>query len=171
MAKGLSSGYLPISAVAMNRKVHKTINEGGTIFHGYTYSGHPVCCAVATKNLQIIQREGLVEKTGEETAPYFRQRLKQLANAHPIVGEIRGAGLIAAIQLVKDKTSKEFFDTGTNPANFCRDATIKQGLIMRAVEDALVLCPPLIITKSEIDEIIEKASAGLTETEKKFGIL
>ncbi len=170
MAKGLSSGYLPISAVAMNPKVHETIHEGGTIFHGYTYSGHPVCCAVATTNLQIMQRDGLVEQVRAETAPYFRKNLEQLANNHNIIGEVRGAGLIAALQLVKDKNTKEFFDPSSGAGIVCREANLTRGLIMRAVEDSMILCPPLIITKSEIDELVEKASAGLRQTEEHFDI-
>src|SRR5882757_3048320 len=101
MAKGLSSGYMPISAVAMSDDFFRVINEGGALAHGYTYSGHPVACAVALANIELMQREHIVEHVREDVGPYLRLRLNELARSHPIVGEIRGAGLMAAIQLVK----------------------------------------------------------------------
>ncbi|HVW68564.1 MAG TPA: aminotransferase, partial [Steroidobacteraceae bacterium] len=101
MAKGLSSGYLPISAVAMTGAFFDVINEGGTLSHGFTYSGHPVACAVAIANIRLMQQEGLVERVRDDVGPYLRAGLDELCRSHPIVGEIRGAGLVAAIQLVK----------------------------------------------------------------------
>lgn len=170
MAKGLSSGYLPISAVAMSPRIHETIKEGGAVFHGYTYSGHPVCCAVAIKNLEIMQRDGIVDKVREETAPYFRQCLDQLADNHAIVSEVRGVGLVAAIQLDNGKAKKEILEQNIKAGNYCRDVSIKKGLVMRAVDDAMILCPPLVISRHEIDEMTEKASAALEETEREFGV-
>lgn len=170
MAKGLSSGYLPISAVAMTDRVFDVINEGGLLAHGYTYSGHPAACAVAIANIQLIRKERLVERVRDDVGPYFRARLQELADAHPIVGELRGAGLLAALQLVKDKKSKTIFTAQDNAANKCRDLCLEHNLIMRAVEQAMVLSPPLIITRAQIDELVGKVRIGLDLTAQHFGI-
>ena len=171
MAKGLSSGYLPVAAVAMNRRVAGAIENGGLLAHGYTYSGHPVCCAVAIANIDIIQREGLVERTREETGPYFRKVLNELASGHPLVAEVRGAGLIASLQLVRDKASKQFFAKEDDPAIKCRDFCLDHNLILRAVGQSMVTCPPLTITPDQIDEMIEKTKKGLDQTAQHFGLL
>src|SRR5205807_2150744 len=109
MAKGLSSGYLPISAVAMRDEFFRVINDGGAVVHGFTYSGHPVACAVALANIELMQRENLVAHVRDDVGPYLHQCLQELARGQPIVGEIRGVGLIAAIQLVKDRNSRAAF--------------------------------------------------------------
>ncbi|MEM8985321.1 MAG: aspartate aminotransferase family protein [Pseudomonadota bacterium] len=171
MAKGLSSGYLPISAIAINTDISKTLHEGGAIVHGYTYSGHPVSCAVAQANLNIIEREGLVEKVRQETIPYFRACLNDLADDHPIIGEARGAGLLGALELVQDKSRKTPFAAADGAAMFCRDAALDKGLVMRAVDQAMILCPPLIISKSQIDELIDISRRALDDTALKFGLL
>lgn len=92
MAKGLSSGYLPIAGVAIHDRIWQTIHDGGALAHGYTYSGHPVACAVAIANIQLLKSEGIVERVREDIAPYFRKCLQQLADSHPLVGEVRGVG-------------------------------------------------------------------------------
>ncbi|HEY0686437.1 MAG TPA: aspartate aminotransferase family protein [Steroidobacter sp.] len=170
MAKGLSSGYLPIAGVAIHDRIWKEINEGGALAHGYTYSGHPAACAVAIANIQLIRSEGIVERVREEIAPYFRKCLQELAASHPIVGEIRGVGLIAAIQLVKNKQTREIFTAQDDAANFCRDVAANNGLIMRAVYQSMVLSPPLIITRAQVDEIVEKARQALDATAQKFDL-
>ena len=170
MAKGLSSGYLPISAVALRDEFFRVINEGGAVAHGYTYSGHPVSCAVAIANIELMQREHLIEHVRDDVGPYLHECLQQLAAEQPIIGEIRGVGLIAAIQLVKDKAARTLFAQQDEAAVKCRDACIKNGLIMRAVDQAMVLSPPLIITRREIDEIIDKARTGLELTAQLLGL-
>ena len=171
MAKGLSSGYLPISAVAVSGELFAAIEQGGPLTHGYTYSGHPVSCAAAIANIDVIERGGLIDRVREETAPYFRGCLQQLADQHPIVGELRGAGLIAALQLVRDKSAKEIFTQDDDAANICRDLCLDNNLIMRAVQQSMVICPPLIITNAEIDELVDKAWIGLTATAERFGLM
>ncbi len=171
MAKGLSSGYLPISAVALNEDVFNTIHEGGVIPHGYTYSGHPVSCAVAIANIDLMERENVVEKVRQDTAPYFRKCLSQIADQHVMVGEVRGAGLIAALQLVRDKEARQIFSAEDNAATICRDICVENNLIMRAVEQSTILCPPLTISRAEIDELVEKAWIGLDKTAEQFGLL
>jgi putrescine aminotransferase len=125
---------------------------------------------VAIANIQLLRSEGLVERVREEIAPYFRQCLQELAASHPIVGEIRGVGLIAAIQLVKNKQTREIFAAQDDAANFCRDIAANNGLIMRAVYQSMVLSPPLIITRAHVDELTEKAKQALDATAKKFGL-
>ena len=171
MAKGLSSGYLPISAVAMNRRVFEAVREGGLLAHGYTYSGHPAACAVAIANIKLIQRERLVERVREDIAPYFRARLQELAEQHPMVGELRGVGLLAGLQLVKDKARRAIFTTEDDAANKCRDLCLNNNLIMRAVGQTMVLSPPLIITRAQVDELVAKVRIGLDQTARHFELM
>jgi putrescine aminotransferase len=170
MAKGLSSGYLPIAGVAIHDRIWQTIHDGGALAHGYTYSGHPVACAVAIANIQLLQGEGIVERVREEIAPYFRKCLQQLADSHPIVGELRGVGLIASLQLVKDKGAREIFTAQDDAATFCRDSALNLGLIMRAVYQSMVLSPPLILNRAQVDELTEKVRRALDATAVKFGL-
>ena len=168
MAKGLSSGYLPIAAVMVSDDVAAVmIENGGEFFHGFTYSGHPVACAVASENIRILDEEGIVDHVDVETGPYFQARLREL-NDHPLVGETRGVGLIAGIELVKDKATHTRFDFDLKVGIRCRDFAAENGLIMRAVEDSMVLSPPLIITKPQIDDLIAIAAKSLDETLQYF---
>ena len=170
MAKGLSSGYLPIAAVGIGEKVHRALYEGGAIPHGYTYSGHPVACAVAEANIDIIAREGLVDRVREDVAPYFREVLQQGADAHQLVGELRGAGLLAGLQLMKDRAARHYFDPSEKPAVACREIALRNGLIARAVGDTMVLCPPLTVARGEIDLLADVMASSLDETARHCGI-
>lgn len=166
MAKGMSSGYLPIAAVMVHDRIADVlIDEGGDFNHGFTYSGHPVAAAVALANIELMRRENIVEKVGSDTGPYFQRCLTELAS-HPLVGEVRGVGLVAAIELVRDKRSRELFDPVGRVGEICRDHCFANGLIMRATSDSMILSPPLIITKNEIDELVEKARSCLEMTAK-----
>jgi putrescine aminotransferase len=169
MAKGLSSGYVPISAVAMNARVADTINQGGLIAHGYTYSGHPVACAVAIENIGIIRREGLVERVRDDIGPYLQSRLNQLAEQSPIVGEVRGVGLMAALQLVRDKATREVCTPEDNAAVICRDHAADHGLIARALGQAMAISPPLTISRDEVDELVSKLGDALEHTARALG--
>jgi putrescine aminotransferase len=164
MAKGLSSGYVPIAAVALNRNVYETISAGGLVAHGYTYSGHPVGCAVAIANIGILQRERLVERVKDNIGPYFRAKLEALAASHPLVGEVRGIGLMAALQLVSDKPSRTILADRYKASITCRDYAANHGLIVRAVGQAMVLAPPLTISHAEVDELVSKLIAALDYT-------
>jgi len=164
IAKGLSSGYLPIGGVLFSDRVAEVLkHQGGDINHGYTYSGHPAAAAVALRNLEIIQREKLVEKVAAETGPYLQQRWSELSE-HPIVGETRGVGLVCALELVKDKKSRTRFSTDGRTGSLCRDICTNNGLIMRATGDVMLISPPLTISKAEIDELIDKAKRSLDDT-------
>ncbi len=168
VAKGLSSGYLPIAGVIVSDTIASVlIEQGGEFVHGFTYSGHPVCCAVATENIRILRREKIIETVDQTIGPYFQHRLRQLQD-HPLVGEIRGVGLIAGIELVKDKTSKKRYAESMKVGIQCREISIRRGLVMRAVGDTMVLSPPLIISHSEIDDMVKIISDTLDET---YGIV
>lgn len=164
LAKGLSSGYIPISAVMVGGRVAEVLTTMGDDFaHGYTYGGHPVACAVALENIRIIESEGLVDKVANITGPYLHSRLAELA-AHPLVGEVRGAGLLAGIELVEDKASRKRFDPDRKAGMTCRVHCMESGLVMRAIRDIMVLSPPLVITTDEIDFIIDTARRALDRT-------
>ena len=163
IAKGLSSGYMPIGGVLISERVAKVVIESGEFAHGYTYSGHPVAAAVASANVSIIENEGMIALVRDETGPYLQQRLAELRD-HPLVGQIRGIGLMAAIELVKDKESHANYPKEVGIGGICRDYALANGLVMRAVGDSMIMCPPLIISKLEIDELIEKTRKSLDQT-------
>ncbi|SEO05631.1 aspartate aminotransferase family protein [Vreelandella aquamarina] len=170
IAKGLSSGYLPIGAVLVGDRMADTlIEDGGEFFHGFTYSGHPVCAAVALKNLELLESERVVEKVRDELGPYLAKRWQELAE-HPLVGEARSLGLIGALEIVADKHTGERFDKSLSAGNLCRDLCFESGLVMRSVGDTMVMSPPLIITRDEIDELVSKARLALDKTAEKLAI-
>ncbi len=164
MAKALSSGYQPIGGLMVSDRVAKVlIDKGGEFFHGFTYSGHPVACAVALANLAIFRRENLVERVRTEAAPYLAQRWRELAD-HPLVGEARCVGLLAAIELVPQKSPRRFFEPRGDVGMKMRSRCTENGLVMRAVKDTLFVAPPLVISRTEIDELIAKVVRSLDET-------
>ena len=172
MAKGLSSGYQPISAVSLGARMAEAIAHADEeLVHGYTYSGHPVASAVALKNLEVLERDGLVKRVKDAIGPYFLNRLHETFEGHPIVGEVRGVGLLAAIELVPDPARRAFFPdigkTGTQCRNYCFDS----GLISRAIRDTMVLAPPLTITEGEIEEVLSKLKAAIDATARDHGKL
>ncbi|MGV8920502.1 MAG: aspartate aminotransferase family protein [Pseudomonas sp.] len=162
IAKGLTSGYIPMGGVIVSDKVVAVLNDGGDFNHGFTYSGHPVAAAVALENLRILREEEIVEKVREQTGPYLQQRLSELAD-HPLVGEVRGVGMLGAIELVKNKQTRERY-TGKGVGMICRGHCFNNGLIMRAVGDTMIISPPLVISKEEIDELVTKARLCLDLT-------
>jgi putrescine aminotransferase len=164
MAKAITSGYLPLSAVMVGDRVAEVlINDTGEFYHGFTYSGHPVACAVALANLDIIEREGLVARA-EHTGRILRGKLRDALADHPMVGEIRGVGLIGAIELVADKRTRRFFDKRGRVGTICRDYCFENNLVMRAVRDTMVFSPPLIISHDEIDLLVARATAAIGQT-------
>ena len=170
LAKGLTSGYLPLAAVMVGDRVAETlVGAGGEFFHGFTYSGHPAAAAVALANLDVLEREHLVDKVRDDTGPYLQKRLRAALGDHEIVGEVRGVGLIAGIELVDDKASHRRFPGDGRAGMICRDHAIRNGLIMRAVRDTMVLAPPLIITRNEIDQLVERARQAIEATARDLG--
>ena len=172
LAKGLSSGYQPISAVSLGARMAEAIaNAGEELAHGYTYSGHPVASAVALKNLEVMERDGLVARTREQIGPYFQRRLRETFEQHPLVGEVRGEGLLAALELVPDKPRRSFFPRNIDVGSHCRNYCFAGGLVMRAIRDTMVLAPPLVVTEPEIEEILVKAKDAIDRTARDFGRL
>ena len=168
IAKGLSSGYLPIGGVLVGDRVADTlIDEGGEFYHGFTYSGHPVCAAVALKNLELMQAEGVVERVRDDLGPYLATRWKSL-ESHPLIGEARSLGLIGALEIVADKDSGKRFDKSLAVGNLCRDICFETGLVMRSVGDTMVISPPLVISHDEIDELVGLAREALDETLRRL---
>ena len=164
MAKGLSSGYQPIGAVMVSDKVAEgLVNKGGEFVHGYTYSGHPVACAVALKNIQIMRDERIIENARDNTMDYLQSKVSQLGE-HPLVGDARGTGFLAALELVKNKETRENFGNNGAAGAVCRDFAIENGLVMRAVGDSMILCPPLIISREQIDELHGKILQSLDQS-------
>ncbi len=171
IAKGLSSGYLPIGGVIVGDEVANTlIDKGGDFNHGFTYSGHPVAAAVALKNIELLESEGIVERVKNDISPYLQQRWQELAN-HPIVGETRGLGMVAGLELVKDKNSNERIAPDCKAGGICRDYSMANGLIMRPCGDTMIISPPLVITREEVDELIEKAKKTLDQTAQHYGLM
>jgi putrescine aminotransferase len=163
-AKALTSGYLPLSALIVHDRVAEVlINETGEYYHGFTYSGHPVACALALKNLELIESEGLVA-AAKTKGEQLRAKLVEALGDNPIVGEIRGVGLIGAIELTADKRTRKFFEKNGRVGVIARDFCIENGLIMRAVRDTLVFSPPLTITDDEIDLFVAIAKKSIEQT-------
>ena len=171
VAKAVSSAYLPLSAVLIPEWMYEPMIEPsgqvGNFGHGFTYSGHPVCAAVALRALELMEERDLfahAARVGEE----FQARLHALAD-HPLVGNTRGRGLIGAVELVADKASKQPFEAsqavGYNAMRFCEE----NGLIVRALGDSLALCPPLIITSDQVDEVFTKMTRALDQTQAWLG--
>lgn len=170
IAKGLSSGYQPIGGVVIRDKVADVlINQGGEFNHGFTYSGHPVACAVATANIRLLRDEGIVERVAEIVSPYFQRRWQELGH-HPLVTEARGVGLLGALELDRQVAHRGGYHADGAFGTVCRDIATEQGLVMRSVGDALIVCPPLIITTEQIDDLIDAARHTLDAAAKHLGI-
>ena len=167
VAKGLSSGYQPIGASIVCDEVAEVISAL-EFNHGYTYSGHPVACAVALENLRILDEEGIVDRVRNETAPYLKQRYETLAD-HPLVGEARIVGMMGSIALTPDKASRAPFAAEAGTVGYiCRERCFANNLVMRHVYDRMIISPPLVITHEEIDTMIERAWKSLDECHAKL---
>ncbi len=164
MAKGLSSGYLPISAVGVADHIVEVLRGYGDDFiHGYTYSGHPTCAAVALANIEIIQREGLVERVASDIGPYAQAAFASLTD-HPLVGQARMTGLIGAVEIVSEPGTNHRFGGKEGKAGpIVRDLCIANGLMVRAIRDSLVFCPPLVISREEVDTAVGILRRSLDE--------
>jgi putrescine aminotransferase len=164
-AKGVTSGYVPLGGVMVGERVARAlIDRGGEFEHGYTYSGHPVACAVGLANLEIIEQQGLVQRVREDTGPYLAQELAKL-QAHPMVGEVQSCGLMAAVQLCRNVPLGEAFAPEIAIGMVCRKHSFDSGLVMRAVGDRMIVAPPLIITRAQIDDMLGLIRQALDRTQ------
>lgn len=166
LAKSLSSAYMPLSAAVISGTMYDALvapsAEVGVFGHGYTYSGHPVACAVASKVLEIYERERLFEHAAE-VGGYMQGRLREFAD-HALVGEVRGMGLIAAVELVANRDTRQPFNDNS-VGGFCQKACEANGLIVRAMGgNSIALCPPLIITEAQVDELVDKLGRAIDAT-------
>ena len=153
-AKGVTSGYVPLGGVMVGERVAKVLIErGGEFEHGYTYSGHPVACAVGVANIRLIQRLGLVERVRDELGPHLARQFAALKE-HPLVGDAESCGMMGALLLVKDKARGQAFAPELGVGMACRGHCFANGLIMRAVGDRMIVAPPLVMTLAQVDEMV-----------------
>mgnify|MGYP006284204491 CR=1 FL=1 len=164
LAKGLTSGYVPMSANAISDKMWAVLQEGsaevGPFAHGYTYSAHPVAAAAGLANLAIMKREDLVGNAARR-GPYLQERLRAVAADHPLVGQVRGLGFVAGVEVVEDKAHKKPFDPKRKMGGRLAAAMRAEGLIVRSIVNTCVISPPLTLTDSDIDEICVRFERGL----------
>ncbi|MBB1075341.1 aspartate aminotransferase family protein [Rhodoferax sp. 4810] len=167
-AKAVTSGYIPLGGVMVGNRVAKVlIEKGGEFNHGYTYSGHPVACAVALANLDIMETEQLPQRVRGEMGDYFAKRYAEL-NDHPLVGVAESCGFVAGLVLVKDKQTKARFNPDDAVGMICRRHCFTNGLIMRAVGDRMIIAPPLTLTHADIDELLRLIRLCLDLTQREL---
>ena len=165
-AKAVTSGYIPLGGVMVGNRVAKVlIEKGGEFNHGYTYSGHPVACAVALANLDIMEAEQLPQRVRGEMGDYFAKRFAEL-NDHPLVGDAETCGFVAGLVLVKNKQTKARFHEDDAVGMICRGHCFSNGLIMRAVGDRMIIAPPLTMTHADIDELLRLIHLALDLTQR-----
>jgi 4-aminobutyrate--pyruvate transaminase len=166
VAKALSSAYLPIAGLLLNQRIYDVVSEHsgklGTFGHGFTYSGHPVSAAVALETLKIYEERNILAHVREQ-APVFLKQIHGFKD-HPLVGETRGIGLIGAIELVRDRKTREPFDPKLGVAAYCVRRAQEHGLIIRAIADGVAFCPPLIATGEDITEMFRRFGMALSDT-------
>ena len=168
-AKAVTNGYQPLGGVMVGERVAEVLTRrGGEFGHGFTYSGHPAACAAGLATLKILREENVIANVEAVSAPHLARRWAELAD-HPLVGEARTLGLFGALELVKDKSTRERFAPGGRAGAVCRQASLNNGLVMRATGDTMIIAPPLICTTAEIDTLVERAKAALDEAARELG--
>jgi putrescine aminotransferase len=169
-AKAVTNGYMPLGGVMVGTKVADVLlGNGGEFNHGLTYSGHPAACAAGLATLKILTGSNIIEHAKSTLGPHLQNRLAALAD-HPIVGEVRGQGMFAAVELVRDKSSKERLAPEAAGASFCRDSAVGNGLMVRATNDAMIMAPPLVCSIEEIDTLVDTFTMALDATAAHYGV-
>lgn len=172
IAKGLTSGYVPMGGLVMSNRVARAlVEEGGVFAHGLTYSGHPVAAAVALANLELLHEEGIVERVRVDTGPHLQACLRDAFARHPLIGEIQGAGMVAALQLADGPASRRRFANEAEIATRCHELAFDDGIIIRATAGRLIFAPALVISRTEIDELVSKTVHALARTAREFELL
>ena len=167
-AKGVTSGYLPLGGVFVSDRVADVlIEKGGEFFHGYTYSGHPVACAVAIANIALIQQENLVERIRDDIGPYLQQKWHGLGE-HPLVGDTRMVGLMGALELVRNKRPLERFEKSEEAGVVFRDLLMQEGVCLRAVGNTIICAPPFVLSHAEADELVDKTWLALDRSQQEL---
>lgn len=171
MAKAINSGALPLGAVAVSDRVADVLtDEGGDFNHGFTSSGHPACCAAAIATLDVMESERIVERVRDDIGPHLQDLWAELLR-HPLVGEVRMVGLIGAIEIVADKSSRRRFSGDGAVGLVARDRSFANGLVMRAVGDTLVVAPPLVLSSDEADLLADRVWRTLDDVAAVVGVL
>ncbi|MDG1944202.1 MAG: aminotransferase [Halioglobus sp.] len=169
-AKAVTNGYFPLGGVMVGDKVADVLlSQDGEFAHGMTYSGHPVGCAAGIATLQVLQDKNIIESTATVLAPYFQERLQTL-QGHRIVGEVRGLGMLGAVELVRDKHSRERLAPDAAGAIYCRNQANQGGLMMRQTGDAMITAPPLVCSREEIDALVDMLGKALDQTAEEYGV-
>jgi putrescine---pyruvate transaminase len=169
-AKAVTNGYMPLGGVMVGSKVADVLlAHDGEFAHGLTYSGHPAACAAGLATLDILNNSNIIETAKTSIGPHLQNRLAQLVD-HPVVGEVRGMGMFAAVELVKDKSSRERLAPESGGAVFCRDTAVSNGLMVRATGDAMIMAPPLVCSIAEIDTLVDTFTMALDATAAHFGV-
>ena len=169
-AKAVTNGYIPLGGVMVGDRVAEVLlSHSGEFAHGMTYSGHPAACAAGIATLSVLRERNIIESAANDIAPYFQQRLQTLKD-HPIVGEVRGIGMLGAVELVRDKHSRERLAPDAAGAVYCRDRANATGLMVRQSGDTMITAPPLICNHSEIDSLVNMLSKTLDQTAEHFNI-
>ncbi|EJM74217.1 adenosylmethionine-8-amino-7-oxononanoate aminotransferase [Pseudomonas sp. GM49] len=172
IAKGLTSGYIPMGGLILSKKMASVLVEQGGVFaHGLTYSGHPVAAAVAIANLKALRDEGVVTRVKDDIGPYLQQCLREVFGKHPLVGDIQGTGMVAALQLAEDKNSRKRFANENDIAWRCRTIGFEEGVIIRSTLGRMIMAPALIASREEIDELVGKTLKAVDRTAQEYGRL
>jgi putrescine aminotransferase len=167
LAKGITSGYLPLSAVMVSEEICEVLEEkGGEFAHGYTYSGHPTVCAAALANLRLLEG-GIVERCAKEIAPYFPHGVRTLAD-HPWVGVVRGVGMLAGVELVRSNNDRTRWDEENTAGLLTRDACLRNGVVSRAIGDTMVLAPPLVTEPEDLDRMVTRLEQSIDDAYAKL---
>lgn len=169
-AKAVTNGYMPLGGVLVGSRVAGALLAGGGEFaHGLTYSGHPASCAAGLATLDVLKNTGVIESAAQTLAPRLQSQLQDFAE-HPIVGQVRGRGMFAAVELVRDKATRERLAPDSEAAVFCRDTANELGLMVRQTGDAMIMAPPLVCDPEHIDMLIERLGQALDATAKHYGV-
>jgi putrescine aminotransferase len=168
LAKGITSAYYPLSAVMVGDRIAESlIEKGGEFHHGFTYSGHPVACAVANTNIGLMHDEGIIERARDDIGPYFGTALQQLS-AHPLVGEVRSCGMIGAFELVKDAATCAPLQPAGEAGERFRSLGLANGIITRPVGETVTMMPPLVISHEQVDFLVEKSLLALNSLQEEL---
>ena len=169
-AKAITNGYIPLGGVMVADKLADVLlSAGGEFAHGLTYSGHPVAAAAGLATLDILCEQDIIARAAQGPAPLLQARLRELAG-HPIVGEVRGRGMFAAVELVRDKASRERLAPDAAAAVFCRDSANELGLMVRQTGDAMIMAPPLVCDPGEIEDLVSMLAQALDITARHYGM-
>ncbi|WP_054894160.1 aspartate aminotransferase family protein [Pseudomonas sp. NBRC 111143] len=172
IAKGLTSGYVPMGGLVLNKRIAEALVERGGVFaHGLTYSGHPVAAAVAIANLKALRDEGIVRQVKDDTGPYLQRILREVFANHPLIGQVQGAGLVAALQFAEDKASRKRYANENELAWQCRTFGFEEGVIIRSTLGRMIMAPALVANHSELDELVEKTRKAVDRTAQALGKL